>query len=36
MGKQNDLFMMILDIDRVFSEGEKVALRMADTEAASV
>ena len=34
MGKHNETFMMILDIDKVFSEGEKGAIRGAETEAA--
>jgi len=35
MGKHNGMFMMILDIDRVFSEGEKAAIRGVEGEAAS-
>jgi purine-binding chemotaxis protein CheW len=33
MGKHNELFMMILDIDKVFSEGEKTAILEAEREA---
>ncbi|MEW6520257.1 MAG: chemotaxis protein CheW [Thermodesulfobacteriota bacterium] len=32
MGKHNGMFMMILDIDRVFSEGEKEAIRSLEGE----
>ncbi len=32
MGKHNEQFMMILDIDKVFSEGEKAAIRGAEAE----
>ncbi|MCK9297324.1 MAG: chemotaxis protein CheW [Desulfobulbaceae bacterium] len=35
MGKHNEQFMMILDIDKVFSEGEKAAIRGVEGEAAS-
>jgi len=35
MGKHNEQFMMILDIDRVFSESEKAAIRGVEGEAAS-
>jgi len=34
MGKHNEQFMMILDIDKVFSDGEKSAIRGVETEAA--
>ncbi|RJX34497.1 MAG: chemotaxis protein CheW [Desulfurivibrio sp.] len=33
MGKHNELFIMILDIDRVFSEGEKAAIVKTEREA---
>jgi purine-binding chemotaxis protein CheW len=33
MGKHNGMFMMILDIDRVFSEGEKAAIVETEREA---
>jgi purine-binding chemotaxis protein CheW len=32
MGKHNEQFMMILDIDKVFSEGEKAVIRGAEAE----
>ena len=32
MGKHNETFMMILDIDKVFSEGEKGAIRGIEAE----
>jgi purine-binding chemotaxis protein CheW len=35
MGKHNELFIMILDIDKVFSEGEKTVIRNVEGEAAS-
>jgi purine-binding chemotaxis protein CheW len=35
MGKHNELFIMILDIDKVFSEGEKTVIRSVEGEAAS-
>ena len=34
MGKHNDQFMMILDIDKVFTEGEKEAIRSVESEEA--
>ena len=34
MGKHNETFMMILDIDKVVSEGEKSVNRSTETEAA--
>ena len=34
MGKHNDQFMMILDIDKVFSEGEMAAILGSEGEAA--
>lgn len=33
MGKHNELFMMILDIDKVFSEGEKTVIVKTEREA---
>jgi len=33
MGKHNEMFMMILDIDKVFSEGEKAAILETEREA---
>ncbi|MEW5805016.1 MAG: chemotaxis protein CheW [bacterium] len=35
MGKHNELFIIILDVDMVFSEGEKVAIRSIEGKAAS-
>ena len=35
MGKHNELFIIILDVDRVFSEGEKVAISCIEGKAAS-
>jgi purine-binding chemotaxis protein CheW len=35
MGKHNETFMMILDIDKVFSEGEKAAIHGIEAEAMS-
>ncbi|MEW6521333.1 MAG: chemotaxis protein CheW [Thermodesulfobacteriota bacterium] len=35
MGKHNELFIMILDIDKVFSEGEKTVIRSVEGEGAS-
>jgi purine-binding chemotaxis protein CheW len=35
MGKHNEQFMMILDIDKVFSEGEKAAIRGVEGEGAA-